>query len=521
MTMHAPLRCTATCILVLLILALFAAKHPVPIAADSESPFCALPPDPAAPWLPVTPLPQETTIPSPRPASDCQFYRPAWQRFLVATQPTNGIPAFVSYPSLNQISGEPLGAAGSLELSERGIQAPNNPNGPVQKLLEATQAGVNGNQGGYLIDQNGRFVYYGIHFNWAFLQFLRNQHLTNVDAIKKMDESQRKSLTFLGDLVNDVPTGINTQVVEYKSAWMIVDKHHPPSNYFVVPARVPHYAVSGGTLVPKGFDDVKLALIALHVVFTLPGHPELIWSTFEHVHLDAKGNTVRDNAPAAHDNPSNSDPSKEVTSDDIPYPLYKAHTLMKDANKPVMDLKTIAQFWDEKTQSFTKGQLIQTSVYRPFPGSKTDGSATNQGHGEDDEVSAVNAHAGTMFADATAKHLIGDDDKRSNYRLVGATWLDQPVTGANASFRWKQRFEMDETQSTDDMGQPIAGEGRLGSTAMESFTEFDGGAPSCFSCHDTQVVLHNNAPLLDPALLNVSHVPSKYVIEKSVQQTKR
>jgi hypothetical protein len=148
-------------------------------------------------------------------------------------------------------------------------------------------------------------------------------------------------------------------------------------------------------------------LIALHVVFTLPGHPEMIWSTFEHVRAD-KGDFVRDNAPAAPDNPSNTPPDTKISSSD--FPLYKANTAAKDANK-ALDLKSILQFWDGKAQRFVKdGVPIQTSVYRPYPGSKTDGSKAHRGHAEDDEVIAINKNATAMFREAVVKKVIDDTE---------------------------------------------------------------------------------------------------------------
>src|ERR1700719_3379831 len=78
-------------------------RHTETAAGDSESPLCSMPASGGPPWLPTTPVPQETTVPDPRPASDCGFYRPAWQRFLVATQPTPDGPAFLSYPSFDEI----------------------------------------------------------------------------------------------------------------------------------------------------------------------------------------------------------------------------------------------------------------------------------------------------------------------------------------------------------------------------------------------------------------------------------
>jgi hypothetical protein len=516
-------------------LSLAALFFPPAAVAEPESPFCSLPPDPSEPWLPVTPQPREALVPSPRPASDCQFYRPAWQRFLVATQPIGGVPAFLRYPSFSQIFKEASGGTNrssseqqrTLELFPRNMQRPNHSTPSQQELLDKNQAGLNGVQGGYLIDQHGRFVFYQIHVNPAFLQFLKNQHLDteagiraiNIDANPPSKEGTAlQELTFLGS-DDDIHAGVNTNIVEYKSAWMIVDAKTPPENYFVVSARAPHFVVKGGVLtqekvngVPRT-DPVKVALLALHVVFTLPGHPEMIWSTFEHVHATRDGQMERDNAPAAPDNPSFlvNTPDKEISP--YNFPLYKAHTLRSKANnsRPLSD---IVQFWDENSQSFTKGETIQTSVFRPFPGSKTDGSPANPDHGEDSEVAQINDHATTMFKEARAKRLISAADERQNYRLVGAIWLDQPASGPTPSFVRKKRFAIDENQSTDDVVQTIAGEGRLGSTAMESFTEFDGGAPNCFSCHDTSDVSRGALLLLKPARLNVSHVLSKFMSER-------
>jgi hypothetical protein len=361
--------------------------------ASAESPFCFLPPDPSIAWLPQTPPPSETNVPAPRPASDCQFYRPAWQRFLYATQPIGGVPRFVRFPSFDQIfqstgstppSSPALAEVVVLNLTPRNIQRPNNATGPQQKLLDETQAGIGGGPGGNLIDQHGHLVYYAIHANLALLQFLQNESLTTVDGIKQPDPS----LTFLGS-DDDIKAGINTGVVEYKSAWMIVDSAHPPSNYFVTSAQIPHLVASGGTLIQEVqsgkpvTDKVSVALLALHVVFMLPGHPEMIWSTFEHVSTDKSGKVVRDNAPAAPDNPSNTPPTTIISNED--FPLYKANTAAKDANaNPPPALSTLIQFWDSKSQSFKKpdGTPIQTSVYRPYPGSKTDGSTANPSHAE-------------------------------------------------------------------------------------------------------------------------------------------
>jgi hypothetical protein len=473
----------------------------------SGSPLCSMPAEGGPVWLPTTPEPAEAKAPDPRPASDCGFYLPAWQRFLVVTQPSLDGPAFLDYPSFDQIftstptptdQANPKGIL-RLSLTPRNVERPNESTPKLQELLDQTQAGIGGAQGGILIDQHGRFIYYAIHVNPAFLSFLRVNDLTTLTGLAKINPS----LTF--------PPG----VIELKSAWMIVENQKAAPTYFVVPAKVQRYILSNGTLSPEldktnkpVFENVSAALIALHVVFTLPGHPEMIWSSFEHVRVDGKGNTVRDNAPAAPSNPSKTSLDTVISKDN--FPLYKAGTTAANANKPI-DGKIMAQNWDSNTQSFTKGgTALQTSVYRPYPGSKSDGTKADDS-AEDDEVILINSNATKMFADAKARGQIADSDMRQHYRLVGAVWLNDPLLGPKASFTLKRSFENPINQTTDDNASDLAGEGRLGSTAMESFTEFEEGAPSCFNCHDTRAVRgKQGAQLLPPTLLNVSHVLSKF-----------
>jgi hypothetical protein len=474
-------------------------------AADTPSPLCSPPAPPA--WLPVTPPANETQVPAPRSASDCGFYMPAWQRFLNVTQPDGTAPAFLTSPylSFDEIFA-PVNVAGVrssqsvahvLTLAARNIQRPNEFALSDTQFSDISQAGLRG----VLIDQRGRPVYYAIHVNAEFQSFLIENNLTTLAGLAAINQT----LPF--------PTGI----LELKSAWMIVDNIGSAPNYFVVPAKVPHYIVANGVVTPKidatthqpVMDDVFVAMIALHVVFTLPGHPEMIWSTFEHIHVDpATGEEKRDNAPAASANPSKTPPNTPIDSSN--YPLYKAGTIASAANLPI-DPKVLADHFDETSQSFTKGGTLQTSVYRPYPGSKTDGDGTDpHAADEDDEVILINQNIAKMFKAANSPA----SDLRQNYRLVGAVWINNPDRDFKANRSFKDPLNL----STDDDSSMLAGEGRLGSTAIESFTEFEdtmpNGRPNCFSCHDTSRVVDDQDPskkLMPFALLNVSHVMSRFV----------
>src|SRR5580658_3418311 len=70
------------------------------VARAEDSPLCS----PPGNWLPDTPDPFEKDTPAHRPASDCGFYAPAWQRFLLATHAgKDGWPAFLSYPTFDSL----------------------------------------------------------------------------------------------------------------------------------------------------------------------------------------------------------------------------------------------------------------------------------------------------------------------------------------------------------------------------------------------------------------------------------
>jgi hypothetical protein len=458
------------------------------LSANAE-PTCSF----SATWLPITPLPTFET-PPPHSAPDCPFYRAGWQVFLYAMQQdANGRPRFLSsYATLSDLFGVHAARefaqprTGTLSLAPRIAQFPN------EKLLLHTpgqppgiDSGVNqaGPLRGLLIDQNGNPIYYAIHVNEVYSSFIKANKLTTKAALLAADPEKL-----------EFPEGS----VELKSAWQIVDPNAIPSNYFTTKATVPKLKISNGDVVPDSVGrEVTVALIAIHVVFVLKGHPEFIWSTFEHLGADGQGR--RDNAPAALANPSNTPGTTVISTSN--WPLYKAGTTAPTANLPNSPQDRVNSF-DEKTQKFAKGGVIlQTSVYRMFPGSKSGIEIK-----EDEDVAAVNTSAQSVFGSAPGKA-----DVRRNYQLVGAIWLDNP----GRDFRANVLFQNQDGQSTDADGAMVAGEDRLSSTAMESFTQSEDSRPNCFSCHNTRRVTDDRTgtTIIPGKRLNVSHVLSKFVSE--------
>jgi hypothetical protein len=265
--------------------------------------------------------------------------------------------------------------------------------------------------------------------------------------------------------------------------------------------------------------QVTVRLLALHVVFTLPGHPEFIWSTFEHV--DSRD--VLTLAPTASTNPDPGDPNnlknRAVVSADS-YHLFKGGTSADRGNQAIGNTELRL---DQATQKFT-GQ--QTSIYRMFPASKS-----NTTH-PDDAITSLNNNVKELFARAAGR--VSPADKRAHYRLVGAVWMDKPEyftvniplqNDETSPFAREPNFLKDlQENGSDSEFSILAGEDRLSGTALESFTQAPDSFPNCFSCHNTQAVTAKGVPfkkdmsgvkLLEPKLLNISHVLTQFVLEES------
>jgi hypothetical protein len=471
-----------------------------PFGFDASSNPPKPPPDPEEAceagddWLPVTP-PVELYKPDPHPASECPFYRASWQNFLIATQPDErtGKPALQSYATIDDVF-------------ERSVPRP----ARRAWLGDIRQAGARQ----ILIDQTGHAIYYGIHINPAFADFVAEHELQTAEAVR----SAPSNLFLPGD------------IVELKSAWQEVADDDPSSEtYITTRALVSRLHQKDGHIVEDHTDprEVTVRLLALHVAFALPGHPELIWSTFEHSSGTPDRSAEdgkRDVAPIHPDdgNPKLSDPNNlqdDTIVSDREYMLYKAGTHANAANQAIPENELTL---DEETQTFPGAQ---TSIYRMFSASKSNTTEP------DDAISSLNASVEALFADA--RDALSPADKRGYYRLVGAVWMDKPeyfetdatlVNDETSPFADRSGFAKDiQKNGSDSEFSILAGEDRLSSTAMESFTQAPAAFPNCFSCHNTQAVTEKGipvdrdrqgTPLMEPKQLNVSHVFSQFLLDE-------
>ncbi len=462
---------------------------------------------------------------------DCPFYQAAWQVFLYATKPIkddngNLVPRFVASPDFLTIE-QAFGSQNTRDFPKKqkgftlslGVRSVQRTNSADPKTDPAIAAGVQQAKSlSPVVDQNGNPLFYAIHFNRTMRDFFAQPDaskpqltlLTQQGLQAAQQDPEFKNLEF--------PQGC----IEIKSAWQLVDGASARPGYFVVTGGVPHLSVDGMSRLvsdPTPVRVVPVALVAIHVVFTLKDHPEFVWSSFEHV--DGSGNA--DTAPSAKQNPSiMSGPTEFVSTPVKNFLLFKNGTQFGDANKVVTSQDIMTRF-DVSKQTFNN---FQTSIYRMYPASKA-GDTTI-----DSDVQAVNDSMAKVFA--TAPGFDPQVDPRGSYRLVGGVWMDNPradQTSVNPKKKFVPNMSIDTidaqgmTVSPDDPKSPLAGEDRMSSTALESFTQLDPkldpvnerkaiDQPNCFACHNSRLIPGSDdvGTLLKPSKLNVSHILSRYLL---------
>jgi len=479
-------------------------------------------PCPADPsWLPNT-LAPDPAMPAPHPLTECPFYQAGFTYFLMATQPgPSGEPALASCATPDDLF-KP-----SRPLPDGALADPGTHRGtPLRAWLgDVRQPASGAGPGPILVDRDHRPLYYGTHISQTFVAFAAGNGLDTAAGI------QAASPTL------SLPAGL----VVARSAWKDIDPGDgvvfDSSRYITTLAWVPTLHQDPGTGAISVDRDhprqIRVALVALDMAFTLRGHPEMIWTSFEH--RDESG--ASDLAPNLPQDPGASGLSRlGMTAAVAPRDtlLYRAGTPASQANQSLADA---ALLLDDSAQSLTP----DTPVYRAFPASH---SNTND---ESEALHSLNQSVADLFQ-AQASQLDPADHRRW-YRLVGGIWMDKPgFFSLDASLQNDESSPFVTGPHVDESGLPadpvppaefmasLAADGtdspysilggcdRLSSTAIESFTQGPGSMNNCFACHNTQAVSLQGIPLgrdnaggaalLPPKLINVSRIFAGFLLDE-------
>ncbi len=390
---------------------------------------------PAA-WFPNTPRPVNFQVGS----DNCKFHQWAWQEFLWATQPasgTAGVPNFLqfAYPS-DLFVANPLPYPGRSTRVSRAAPSSRATRANRGEVLDMrprdrkddesldvdaiAQAGTTN----ILIDAAGHPVYYVILIDSTWYTFARDSGYNRLS--KRM--AAPASLNFPTD-------GPGT--VELKTAWRVAQMgdsvliQNAASRFITTRASIAPVRVAGGKFVVDTANPVAatMALVGMHVVGTVPGHPEFIWATFEHV----------DNAPACAKTPAGT--TNPATGQS--WSFYTGNPACTNV------FGTCNKGQGGRGASFTPTPICQVNPW----GDTTSTPTTNA-----QNIQSINA--------SVASQLTGPRALLKNYFLLGGQWTFPG--GLPALF----------AKGSDTTN--IHGSAKLANTTMESFTQ----NMTCFSCHN-------------------------------------
>ena len=321
------------------------------------------------------------------------------------------------------------------------------------------------NTGAVLMSQTNSLVYYVSIVNDVFAYFLtgvRGGQITPTANQFPTTPADLAQITAFASTHNVTFPDPNALAVELKSSWVEASTLPNPGDYVTTMATIPTYAQSATQWTPNGQKRVKLALVGLHVVGSTgtnaspngPGHPEMIWATFEHI-----GNTPLDTYTY---NQAPNSTAKTVPRDTSGTWLFSKTS----ANEPFNCMLMAEQ----------GGNIAPVTTQPPCPPGgftpsntvrrKAWGAATGVSPNPIDGSDAV-SNTEVILINNSVRGMMPAGDVRNNYYLAGATWT---ILGAAPS-------------ATNQVGTSM-----LGGSTMETYFQGSdntgaGGRFNCFSCH--------------------------------------
>jgi mono/diheme cytochrome c family protein len=397
--------------------------------------------------------------------TNCDFHQWAEQTFLWLTLPSNprnprsplnfevmaypddlftkaGTGPTMAYPGRKLNTGQPVTLKARTEKSNESIDPDAIfQSGPGRKIL---------------VDQKGQFVYYSSYLDKDYWDSIVNQQLYKLANLQSIDSS----------------TNFPINTLELKASWRVaalLDKKGKPTKVFIPDAGKRFYTTTA-KISPLRQQDGKLiedkipshqilatvALVGLHVVGIVKGHPEFIWATFEQL----------DNAPDFSATPAGA--TNPLTNGR--WSFYKAGTATAFCN-----------------QFDSANPLVPVSVLRVTPWGG--GSEPNQ----QNQTNIQSLNAGVQQALRKIRPVW------ANYELAGAVWTTGSVPLNNGAPANVQR-----------------GSTALANTSMETFQQ----NANCFACHNSgrhAVAVGESAVIIGGKNLNLSHFVVNYQASQQVK----
>jgi hypothetical protein len=393
----------------------------------------------------------------------CDFYKWGSQMFLWLTSGNRDQHVFNTAPNFYNVSVESdktrefLAENALMNLAVRDAKTDEE-----DEEIEVGQAGGND----ILISQNSSLVYYGIHANDVFALYTtgqKNGAFTSDASLNNSFPSTSEQLDTVSNyaITYGYPLGpdMNALAMELKTSWVDASTLANPNNYILSEAIVPVFdsSLAKGPWPVTGNEQKTLALVGMHIVGSVNGHPEMIWTTIEQV------DNVPDNA-YVYTTTSGSSGSKGYDSSGTNWqflPQGAAQPTAITANATVetaTDGTTPVQIVNQNGADIGPVDVQRVNPWGALPGNQAD--------------TAVGSNSDLISINTSVLSQLSTGDIRGNYIQTGGIWTVEgqiPTGGTDSELR---------------------GSLYLANTTMETFHQYSTGATgfdpqNCFACHSS------------------------------------
>ncbi|WP_448700854.1 hypothetical protein ACFGVR_02205 [Mucilaginibacter sp. AW1-3] len=415
-----------------------------------------------------------------------------------------------------------------------------NANGPAQ-LLDKTGKAIVHPMGIIQHKINAKFIVQRVKIGKAFVFLDGTGKQVQAEQAQATDDilmSQGKSLVYYLSLVNDVyayyMTGVhnhnptidsnsfpttaaardaicalarknhvvlpdsNALAIEIKSSWVEASTLPNPEDYVTVNAIIPTYDMSDSTnWKPNGEKKAKMALVGIHIVGSVAGHPEMVWATFEH-----ESNTP--NAKYQYIDSTAAKTVKTVPQDSGTGWLFSNNkdTTISTYNNSHMTDTTATGAATDNIIATTGNSVSPSNTLQTLPWGSAWGQPTNQ---EDKSSAASNSEI--ISINNTIRNLLPGNDVRKHYLFVGAIWTFKGSAPTGAGY--------DQNPVNPPASGTTIGTSVLANTTMETY--FQSTQFSCFTCHSDSPA--SFAPRAISHIFN--HLEPLYTLHDSLNKKKK
>jgi hypothetical protein len=243
--------------------------------------------------------------------------------------------------------------------------------------------------------QDDNLVYYMAQVNDVYVYFLTGTKNKKIMPLPTMFPTSQMELNAVKTYarIHGVTSFPDEKVliVELKSSWIELPPDGNYGDYISIKAQVPNFEKpSNMRWTRKGLRSATLGMVGMHIAFSVQGHPELIWATFEHVN----------NAP----NPRYQYWDRGNFRSFGPWLFSSGEDGTANQARMVMDGEDI-QAINSKTT------IGPSNVLRVSPWGRYQAQFT------------INPNTQVISTNNNVQGRLIRGDVRKNYMLVGATWL--------------------------------------------------------------------------------------------------